>query len=147
MFTMFGLVALTGVIVNDSIVLVDFINHNVNAGAPLYEALLEAGRRRFRPVILTSVTDNCWPDAVADGNVVPSPVLDTASRHVGLWPLGGHWVGVDLGPDGIWSLPSHRRTCRTVGCDPIERQVSPEHPARPMDPPPQLDPVHSDLPR
>ncbi len=55
-FTMFGLVALTGVVVNDSIVLIDFINHRVRDGLPLYDALVDAGRRRFRPVLLTSVT-------------------------------------------------------------------------------------------
>jgi hydrophobic/amphiphilic exporter-1 (mainly G- bacteria), HAE1 family len=55
-FSMFGLVALTGVVVNDSIVLVDFINHRVQEGTPLRTALLEAGRRRFRPVLLTSIT-------------------------------------------------------------------------------------------
>ena len=56
LFSMFGLVALTGVVVNDSIVLVDFINHRIEAGLPLKEALLDAGQRRFRPVMLTSVT-------------------------------------------------------------------------------------------
>jgi multidrug efflux pump subunit AcrB len=56
LFSMFGLIALTGVIVNDSIVLVDFINHRVRDGVPLYDALIETGRRRFRPVMLTSVT-------------------------------------------------------------------------------------------
>ena len=56
LFSFFGLVALTGVVVNDSIVLVDFINHRVRAGVPIDEALIDAGRRRFRPVLLTSVT-------------------------------------------------------------------------------------------
>ena len=56
LFSFFGLVALTGVIVNDSIVLVDFINTRYRSGAPIKEALLEAGRRRFRPVVLTSMT-------------------------------------------------------------------------------------------
>ena len=56
LFTMFGLVALTGVVVNDSIVLVDFINQRLRAGDELGAALMTAGRRRFRPVILTSVT-------------------------------------------------------------------------------------------
>jgi HAE1 family hydrophobic/amphiphilic exporter-1 len=55
-FTLFGLVALTGVVVNDSIVLVDFINHRLQKNVPLRTALLEAGRRRLRPVMLTSVT-------------------------------------------------------------------------------------------
>jgi len=56
MFSMFGLIALTGVVINDSIVLVDFINHRVRDGRPLTEALVDAGRRRFRPIMLTSIT-------------------------------------------------------------------------------------------
>lgn len=55
-FTMFGLVALTGVVVNDAIVLIDFINHRIRDGMPAYKALIEAGCRRFRPVLLTSIT-------------------------------------------------------------------------------------------
>ena len=56
LFSMLGLVALTGVVVNDSIVLVDFINHRIHDGLPLDQAVLEAGQRRFRPVLLTSLT-------------------------------------------------------------------------------------------
>lgn len=56
LFSIFGLVALTGVVVNDSIVLIDFINHRIRDGLPLFEAIVDAGRRRFRPVLLTSLT-------------------------------------------------------------------------------------------
>ncbi len=56
LFSFFGLIALTGVIVNDSIVLVDFINRRVRDGMPLNDALMQAGRRRFRPIMLTSMT-------------------------------------------------------------------------------------------
>ncbi len=56
LFSLFGLVALTGVVVNDSIVLIDFINRQVRADVPVKKALLDAGRRRFRPVLLTSIT-------------------------------------------------------------------------------------------
>ena len=56
LFSFFGLIALTGVIVNDSIVLVDFINRRVREGMPLAESLVEAGVRRFRPIMLTSMT-------------------------------------------------------------------------------------------
>jgi multidrug efflux pump subunit AcrB len=54
--SLFGLVALTGVVVNDSIVLIDFMNHRVRSGLPLIEALIDASCRRFRPVMLTSLT-------------------------------------------------------------------------------------------
>lgn len=56
LFSFFGLIALTGVVVNDSIVLVDFINRRIRSGVPLQEALLSAGSRRFRPIMLTSMT-------------------------------------------------------------------------------------------
>lgn len=56
LFSTLGLVALTGIVVNDSIVLVDFINGAVRSGVPLEQAVLQAGSRRFRPVLLTSLT-------------------------------------------------------------------------------------------
>ncbi|MCO6453981.1 MAG: efflux RND transporter permease subunit [Pirellulaceae bacterium] len=56
LFSLFGMIALTGVVVNDSIVLVDFINTHVDENPSQIEALIEAGRRRFRPVLLTSIT-------------------------------------------------------------------------------------------
>ena len=56
LFSVFGLIALTGVVVNDSIVLIDFINRRVRGGLPLMQALADAGNRRFRPVLLTSIT-------------------------------------------------------------------------------------------
>jgi multidrug efflux pump subunit AcrB len=56
LFSVFGMVALTGVVVNDSIVLVDFINARARGGMPLRQALAEAGVRRMRPVFLTSIT-------------------------------------------------------------------------------------------
>jgi len=52
----FGIVALTGVVVNDSLVLVDFINRLRRSGLTIQEAIREAGGARFRPIILTTVT-------------------------------------------------------------------------------------------
>jgi len=54
--SVFGLVALAGVVVNDSLVLLDQINRNVAAGQPITEAIIDAGAMRFRAVILTTVT-------------------------------------------------------------------------------------------
>jgi len=56
LFSMFGLVALAGVVVNDSIVLIDFINSRLRDGMEPMAALLESGQRRFRPIVLTSLT-------------------------------------------------------------------------------------------
>lgn len=56
LFSMYGIVALTGIVVNDSIVLIDFINSRVRSGVPIQQALEESGARRFRPVLLTTIT-------------------------------------------------------------------------------------------
>lgn len=53
--SMIGFIALAGIIVRNSILLVDFIRHRRAAGRPLREALLEAGSVRFRPILLTAL--------------------------------------------------------------------------------------------
>jgi len=54
--SIFGIMALAGVVVNDSIVLVDFINQKREEGMPIRDAVLASGVRRFRPIFLTSIT-------------------------------------------------------------------------------------------
>jgi multidrug efflux pump subunit AcrB len=54
--SIFGIVALSGIVVNDSLILIDFINRAVRDGMPLNRAVIESGKVRFRPVLLTSVT-------------------------------------------------------------------------------------------
>ncbi len=51
-----GIIALAGVVVNDSLVLVDTTNRYRRAGANAYEAITRGGARRFRPILLTSLT-------------------------------------------------------------------------------------------
>lgn len=51
-----GLVALAGVVVNDSLILVDFINRARQDGMAPHEAILQSGVARFRPVLLTTIT-------------------------------------------------------------------------------------------
>jgi multidrug efflux pump subunit AcrB len=54
--SMFGIVALAGVVVNDSLVMVDFINRIRKSRTSMLQAVREAGMMRFRPILLTSVT-------------------------------------------------------------------------------------------
>jgi len=56
MFSLFGLVALAGVVVNDSLVMVDFINKARQDGVPVKQAVIESGTLRFRAITLTSLT-------------------------------------------------------------------------------------------
>jgi multidrug efflux pump subunit AcrB len=56
MFSLFGLVALAGVVVNDSLVMIDFVNRARADGMPPRDAVLQSGTERFRAIILTSLT-------------------------------------------------------------------------------------------
>jgi len=52
--SMIGFIALAGIIVRNSILLVDFIRHSQTGDRPLREVLLEAGAIRFKPIVLTA---------------------------------------------------------------------------------------------
>lgn len=54
--SMFGIIALAGVVVNDSLIMVDFVNRARAQGSAIKHAAIEAGTQRFRAIILTSLT-------------------------------------------------------------------------------------------
>jgi multidrug efflux pump subunit AcrB len=54
--SLLGIIALTGVVVNDSIVVVDFVNQARAEGMRSLEAVMQAGAQRFRAIMLTSLT-------------------------------------------------------------------------------------------
>jgi multidrug efflux pump subunit AcrB len=56
LFSYFGIIALSGVVVNDSLILVDYINKERARGVALRDAVIDAARYRFRPILLTSLT-------------------------------------------------------------------------------------------
>ncbi|MBU0983039.1 MAG: efflux RND transporter permease subunit, partial [candidate division Zixibacteria bacterium] len=56
MLSMFGIIALSGIIINDSIVLVDQVNRNLRTGMSVHDAVYEAGLSRLRPILLTTLT-------------------------------------------------------------------------------------------
>jgi multidrug efflux pump subunit AcrB len=56
MMSMFGFIALTGVVVNDSLIMVDFINKAKGSGLRMIEIVMQAGTQRFRAILLTSLT-------------------------------------------------------------------------------------------
>jgi multidrug efflux pump subunit AcrB len=51
-----GCIALAGIVVNNGIILVDYTNSRIKAGLPWRQAVVEAGRTRLRPVLLTAIT-------------------------------------------------------------------------------------------
>lgn len=56
MISVMGIIALSGVVVNDSLVLIDYANQLRRDGATPWEAIRDAAVRRFRPIILTTLT-------------------------------------------------------------------------------------------
>jgi len=54
--SLIGAVALSGIVVNDGLILVDYANRRRREGAPAVAAVVEAGRARLRPILLTSIT-------------------------------------------------------------------------------------------
>ncbi|MDP7640063.1 MAG: efflux RND transporter permease subunit, partial [Candidatus Hydrogenedentes bacterium] len=56
MFSVFGMVALTGVVVNDAIVLIEAVNRNLASGREVFDAIERGGARRFRAILLTTIS-------------------------------------------------------------------------------------------
>ncbi|MEO0441791.1 MAG: efflux RND transporter permease subunit, partial [Pseudomonadota bacterium] len=54
--SVFGITALAGVIINGSLVMIDFINENLRDGMPIEDAIMKGAKSRFRPIMLTSLT-------------------------------------------------------------------------------------------
>lgn len=81
-----AVVALSGIVVNDSLVLVDFINKRRAAGISLYRAIVRSGIVRMRPVIMTSVTTvvGLLPMSLALGG--ESPVWEPLATSI-IWGL------------------------------------------------------------
>jgi multidrug efflux pump subunit AcrB len=55
LISIMGVIALSGVVVNDSIIMIDYAN-KARKSKPVFEAIREAGLRRFRPILLTTMT-------------------------------------------------------------------------------------------
>jgi multidrug efflux pump subunit AcrB len=85
-FSILGIVGLTGVVVNDSIVLVDFINKLRKNGVSRRDSIMEAGKLRLRPVILTTVTTVVGLSTVAYGIGGADPFLQPMALAIA-WGL------------------------------------------------------------
>lgn len=84
--TLLGAVALSGVVVNNSIVFVDFIDKLRQDGAKQYHSIIEAGRLRLRPIILTTITTFLGLIPVAYGIGGGDPFLQPTALVI-IWGL------------------------------------------------------------
>lgn len=79
LLSVFGMVALSGVVVNDAIVLIERVNMNLAEGLEFFDALFQGGVRRFRAVMLTSIS--------TIGGLLPL-ILETSQHAQQLIPMG-----------------------------------------------------------
>jgi multidrug efflux pump subunit AcrB len=108
--SMIGMIALAGIIVRNSILLVDFIQLAESRGRPLREAVLESGAVRFRPIALTAA-------AVVVGGIVM--VLDPIFQGLAVALMSGAIVATILTmivvPLLYWELQRRRPTDTLAG--------------------------------
>ncbi|MDG3582147.1 efflux RND transporter permease subunit [Galbibacter pacificus] len=76
--SLMGVIALSGVVVNDSLIMIDYANIQRKKGNSIYESIHEAGLRRFRPIMLTTLT--------TFGGLTPI-ILETSSQAFYLIPM------------------------------------------------------------
>jgi HAE1 family hydrophobic/amphiphilic exporter-1 len=84
MFSIVGIIACVGVVINNGIVLVDYTNTLCSRGMELRQAVMEAGRRRLRPILMTSLTTILGMAPIA---FFPGAGADT------IQPIGKTFVG------------------------------------------------------
>jgi multidrug efflux pump subunit AcrB len=117
--SMIGMIALAGIIVRNSILLVDFIQLAEARGRTLREAVLEAGAVRFRPIALTAA-------AVVVGGLVM--VLDPIFQGLAVALMSGAVVATLLTmvvvPLLYWELRRHKAPVTTVPSQPTDDSFS-----------------------
>ena len=87
--SMFGIVALSGVIINGSLVLIDFLNENIERGMPPEEAMVDAAKTRFRPIMLTAITTFLGVAPITFETSVQAQFLIPMSASLGFGVLFG----------------------------------------------------------
>ncbi|MFQ5603893.1 MAG: efflux RND transporter permease subunit [bacterium] len=85
MMSQIGFVILVGIVVNNAIVLIDLINRLRNEGWNRYDAILEAGKQRFRPILMTAFT--------TIGGLLPMAVGNTSMIGIPYAPMGRTIIG------------------------------------------------------
>ncbi|OQY27991.1 MAG: hypothetical protein B6244_08585 [Candidatus Cloacimonetes bacterium 4572_55] len=80
-----GFIILVGIVVNNAIVLIDLVNRLRREGLSRTEALLEGGRQRYRPILMTAFTTICGliPMAVGNANLIGIPYAPLGRTIIG----------------------------------------------------------------
>jgi len=96
-----GIVALSGVVVNDSLVLVDFINRYHKKGYSIQDAAIESGQARFRPILLTSITTFVGLTPLLLEKSLQAQFLIPMAVSLGFGVLFSTFITLILVPNGV----------------------------------------------
>ncbi|KAA3619994.1 MAG: AcrB/AcrD/AcrF family protein [Calditrichaeota bacterium] len=110
----FGIVALTGVVVNDSLIMVDFINRAREKGMPISEAIREAGVSRFRPILLTSLTTFLGLTPLLLERSVQAQFLIPMAVSLGFGVVFGTFITMVIVPTLYYILEDHKILARKL---------------------------------
>jgi multidrug efflux pump subunit AcrB len=112
--SMCGMVALAGVVVNDSLVLVDYVNRGVARGESWLEAVNEAGVARFRPILLTSLTTFAGLLPLLLERSVQAAFLIPMAASLAFGVMFSTLVTLVLVPAGLLMMGDLQRTGRAI---------------------------------
>jgi len=119
LLSMFGVVALTGVVVNDSLIMIDFINRNRKAGGTLVEAVTNSGVRRFRPIVLTSLTTFVGLTPMLLEKSLQAKFLIPMAISLGFGVLFATFITLVLVPVSYMVLEDLKRRHRRDAAEPV----------------------------
>ncbi|NIR47186.1 efflux RND transporter permease subunit [candidate division KSB1 bacterium] len=85
MMSLIGFVILVGIVVNNAIVLIDLINRLRNEGYTRFDAILEAGKQRYRPILMTAFT--------TIGGLIPMAIGNASMIGIPYAPMGRTIIG------------------------------------------------------
>jgi len=103
LLSVFGIIGLSGVIVNGALVMIDFINEEVRNGMEYHKAIVEGAKNRFRPIFLTSITTFLGVAPLVFETSVQAQFLIPVALSVGFGVLFGTGILLGLVP-AIMSL-------------------------------------------
>lgn len=90
--SIFGIIALSGVIINGSLVMIDFINENLRNGMSIENAIIDGTKSRFRPIMLTSLTTFLGVAPITFETSLQAQFLIPMSASLGFGVLFGAFI-------------------------------------------------------
>ena len=100
--SVWGVIALIGILVNDAVVMLDKYNRKLAEGMNMRDAVIEAGKNRFRPIILTTITTfvGLFPlilERSFQAQRAPAPLRSAElAKHQPCHRRGVHWPSLSL---------------------------------------------------